>query len=515
MSVQGRLSGLPLSRFTSAAGDRLCVLAKWGRYACEGSADTLKWMTLLVAAAQLALVAGAYLTRVFLHGDGSYFVFVIAAEQPWALKWYTLETRLSTYVLTVVPTAWIARVFALDGDRIAAANGAIFFGLQVLQFLGAATLAWRVGAYATACFLAQYAFAWSGGFGFPSEIELAPGFFWIALLALSLARPLPWVAMPATLGLLFSHELAMPAVLVVGWFAFRRMRDMEDSSLRVRFRVFLAVLATAIAAWVCTSLLGGGSGGNPSLIYVFDPRRVLNNPTIWVMVTAALGSWFVATRGSFLPTFAAVGAALAGCMLTLAAWPFVNYGQGRYDSSRTLTGIGMLVLGLIFVRGYYERAPPGKWAGTGGGRRVLCALSASLAVSLTASTLFLVDWSESLTAFRRAVAISARPPAPSIVTDLDAAQRDPAGWQRVDRLGFPWTWPYRSIVIAPGFRPAAIIVSQDYMSNLCRAERSHASGIGRIPAETLEPLVGYACAQPAPPDRRATRRWLRSVLGLP
>ena len=78
-----------------------------------------------------------------LHGDGAFFVFAIAAGDPWSIKWNALATRISTYLFTVVPTALFSEFFELSGERIAAVNGLVFYGIQWLQYLVIILPAWR------------------------------------------------------------------------------------------------------------------------------------------------------------------------------------------------------------------------------------------------------------------------------------------------------------------------------------------------------------------------------------
>jgi hypothetical protein len=54
----------------------------------------IKKVALALLAGQAVLCLGAVITRVMLHGDGSYFVYAIAAGEPWELKWKGLATRI-------------------------------------------------------------------------------------------------------------------------------------------------------------------------------------------------------------------------------------------------------------------------------------------------------------------------------------------------------------------------------------------------------------------------------------
>src|SRR5690242_18669202 len=75
-----------------------------------------------VAIAVLAMqvvqcVASAY-TYVALHGDGAWFVFTLAEDQPWALKWANPPARATIYVTVVVPAELLTHWLQLSGLQI-------------------------------------------------------------------------------------------------------------------------------------------------------------------------------------------------------------------------------------------------------------------------------------------------------------------------------------------------------------------------------------------------------------
>src|SRR5215470_13880891 len=82
--------------------------------------------------------------RVMLYGDGAYFVFSIAAGNPWELKWKEIAARSTVYVLTVVPTSWLHGLFHFEPDDLAIVNGVFYFLLPVLQYAVACALVWRI-----------------------------------------------------------------------------------------------------------------------------------------------------------------------------------------------------------------------------------------------------------------------------------------------------------------------------------------------------------------------------------
>jgi hypothetical protein len=472
----------------------------------------IKKVSLALLAGQAFLCLGAVVTRVMLHGDGSYFAYAIAVGEPWEFKWKELATRASTYVFTVVPTAFSSEVFGLSGEHIAAVNGLTFYGVQWIQYLIVVVLAWRQFPQLLLFPILQYGLSTGLGFGFPSEILLAPGFFWICLFAL-IRKPVPWPLLYMSFaGLLFSHELAIPSALLVLAFSWRRQRQMEPSR-RLSSRLFACFAAMVLAIWLVIRLNGGGGAADSNAIYVFDPRRVLNDPTLWLIGTTilALGATAHAkfTKG---PHFLLV-IGLTCFFLTAMASLSLDFAQGRYDSARTLIGVWMAILGLFFI--YVADQPRTNYDGYRSGAPsavfVKSMVVAMLSINLAASLMFLHDWNKAITAFLSVVNADPGTGKVEIVSgDQLRILLGPAGSKSNERMGFSWTWPYRSIVVAKDFRPFHVIFNAEEALAECKT-LSLQTRASRIPAEVTETVSRYACAQPAPPDRRYFRHWLLNI----
>jgi hypothetical protein len=83
----------------------------------------------------------------------------------------------------------------------------------------------------------------------------------------------------------------------------------------------------------------------------------------------------------------------------------------------------------------------------------------------------------------------------------------PARSKLNERMGFSWTWLYRSIAAAKDFRPGHVIVDSEEALAQCKA-LSLQTRASRIPADVINTLSRFACAQPAPPDQRYFKQWL-------
>jgi hypothetical protein len=472
----------------------------------------IKKVSLALLAGQAFLCLGAVVTRVMLHGDGSYFAYAIAAGEPWELKWKDLVTRATTYVFTVVPTAFLSNTFGLSGEHIAAVNGLTFYGFQWIQYLIVVVLAWRQFPQLLIFPILQYGLSTGLGFGFPSEMLLAPGFFWICLFAL-IRKPVPWPLLyVAFAGLVFSHELAIPSALLVLAFSWRRQRQMEPSQ-RFSLKLFACFGAVVLALWLLIRLHGGGVGAESGAIYVFDPRRVLNDPTLW-LIAAAILALGVTSRAKFTESrhFLWVIGLTCFFLTAMASLP-LDFAQGRY-SARTWMGVWMVLLGLIYVADQSrticdrdESAAPSTFL-TIPSFKIKSVVIAILSINLAASSMFLHEWNAVVTAFSSVVNTDPGTGKIEIVTgDQLRTLLGPTGSKLNESMGYSWTWLYRSIVAAKDFRPGHVIVDPEEALAQCKA-LSLQTRASRIPADVIDTVSRFSCAQPPPPDRRYFRQWL-------
>jgi hypothetical protein len=133
---------------------------------------------------------------------------------------------------------------------------------------------------------------------------------------------------------------------------------------------------------------------------------------------------------------------------------------------------------------------------------------AILSINLAASSVFLYGWNEALTAFSSVVNTDPGTGKTEIVSEEQLRTLlGPARSKLNERMGFSWTWLYRSIVAAKDFRPGHVIVDPEQALAQCKA-LSLQTRTSRIPADVIDTVSRFACAQPAPPDRRYFRQWL-------
>jgi hypothetical protein len=475
-------------------------------------------VVLLALQAALCLIAAVNL--VMLHGDGAFFVYAIGTGEPWSLKWSTIAARSSTYVLTVLPTWLIADALSLGGRAIAVVNGFLFNAIPVVQFAIVIALGWRRHPGLLLFPLAQYAFATGMGFGFVSEMTLAPGFFWICLFLL-LYRPLPVVPFVLSFaGLVFSHELAMPGAVLIAAFAWAQASGTDDAAFKRATRVALAACAAILVAWLTVRLVAGGAGSDDNAKYVLDPRRLLNNPTLWLVTAATIATAAWSWRTKTIASNRTLILAAAAAVLAVAAFaPWLNFADGRYDSARTLMGAAMVIFGAAFAVACLRKpSTPEGQPDSILRSAVPVALTVALAINIAAGAAFLRTWRLARESFEDLAAQEPAGPVFKYITfDQARALMTPRQVRANEQLGFEWSWPYRSLVLADSYAPRYVIYNPHDINGLCKLQRQSARQGGTIPVSAIDNLQTFACAQPAPPPHFGIyarfMKWLHSLFG--
>ncbi len=485
----------------------------------SGNAQTYRNLALMVLTIQIVLCIAAIASLLMLHADGAFFVFALASGEPWTLKWSEISARVSVYLLTVLPTQLLADLFDLAPTASARLNAFFFYGLPALQFALAAKLVWQSRPELLLFPIANYVFATSLGYGFPSEILLAPGFLWIALFLIARGRAAsPWF-LAALASLIFSHELALPSALIAAGLALHQIHG-QDRSRSLQWFVTLGSVAALIALFFSTLLMGGAEGSKSNLIYVVDPRRIFNNPTLWLLAISVPIAIALNVKSLI---FSSRYKLIAGALL-LAATPLIlqqllpnlDFEQGRY-SSRSIIGGAMFVLSVVFAFMVATQAgPKGRSSEEGPNPKVaglLIALSAALALTAGSSIAFLRDWNEAVTTLNTVMDAHAGG-GPQMLAFQDATkdlnQRSAAIQDRID---FHWVLPFRSAVLANGSNAPVLVykAGQDFSMHCTRLSRSNFSNTS-IPPTTIIKLRDFTCAQPIPePLDTLSRRWSRKI----
>ena len=463
-----------------------------------------------------ALVIGVFLkTNVMLYGDGAWFVFALATGQPWLLKWRSIAARSTVYALTVWPVLQISQWAQLAPMQIAMLNCGVFYGLQLVLTGWGFWLAWKLGPRFVVFPVAQLVWFTLLGWGFPSELLLGPGILWVALFSAARARGVTGLAVLGFVALVFTHELALPAALVAGGFALAL--EWRRARAGARFWLTGAVMLGAVVALFWVRGHGGGVGSDSNGIYVFDPRRVLANP---VLVPLVGGAVFLRWRGGPKGKAAGwrlgmlCGVVLAG-VLAVGLLTSLNFDAARYGA-RTLIGLGMLGLAVVFVFAFDGGRVRPAAEGARGAPGLAIWLAVSLAVQLGALGVFVHDWMLASAAEQGVARAAVAGVAPRLLAIGTARQ----GWSEAQRaasirLQLEWPTPFRQFVLSDGAMPGVILYdeSRAYIDESCPARGVILNPGSRFRADGAAPWSRIACSHKRPPNDSISARvrdWLRA-----
>lgn len=472
----------------------------------------LRIIALVIFGVQIVGCLVATMTHLMLHADGALIAYAASLDEPWDAKWEHLATRITVYILTAVPTQIIAHAFDLSPMAIADVNGFIFYLVPALQFAACCALVWRSHPQYLIFPIVQYAISSGMGYGFPSEILISPGFLWMALFLILTRQEAGIRFVAAIAALTFSHELAVPAALIAaGLGVAQAHRSARRDGRYTRFALVSFGTFLVFAAFAYLRFVVGDFEGDSNAIYVFDPRRVLDNPTMWLIIGVAPLAVYLGTRhaGGVTRPVLASGAIAGLILLPLImrfAGPDWDFEQGRYGSARTLVGVAMFVLTVCFIAAYRrdgsdlpKHLPTDITNGIRWGApfAVICALC--IMVGSTAA--FLYDWIAVLHSSQRLVAAQEGLGAePTILTYAEAKRMmTPREARLHDRISYQWTLPYRSMLIADGGTPTRIMVGPVNYHEYCAKADRFKTEHGTIPAAVVERFRSYSCTFPPPP----------------
>lgn len=493
------------------AGD---ALASWLMRFPPDLALRLAWFLLLLE----AIVVAVFVARnVMLYADGGWFVFTLAADNPWILKWESIAARATTYALTVWPVLKLSQWLDLTPTQITAANCLSFYGLQLILTAWSCWLAWRTDRRWLVFPITQTILFTLLGWGFPSELLLGPGILWIILLiAVRSSGPSPLFLL-GFVALVFTHEMAVPAALVAGGLALqlRAANQGPDS----HFWLSAAVMALAIFAVLWVRANGGGAGSEENMIYVFDPRRVLANP---VLIPLVAGAWLLLGRGRNWRISMIVLCGLGFIVVLVAGLTTpLNFDAPRYGA-RTLLAVSMVTLAVVFAHAVRLREHPRDTTVAADHRLdspsmgLARYLFLGLGVQAGSLAVFVHDWNLVMAA--EDVRPAEAGVAPKVV-DIPTARLSwtPQQSAASTRMQVEWSTPYRQYVLTDGKAPAVILydpfIWHKYLG--CDLADSILGPGSRFEASQYEPWQTFACLQPLPDEQDSrSKRLLRKVKQL-
>ncbi len=427
---------------------------------------------LLAAGLALLAAAAAAPWHVGEFADAGWFSFAILTGRSWDLVWSDFVPRLTVYLLTVRPAELL---LAWTGNApLALATYATLFGaMPAVGFLlcwavvprdARGDLLWPALSFVTVGFTV---------YGFPTEIWVTQSLFWPLLL--HARHRSPGIGGTLLLGLLvllfaFSHEsmvLCLPAV------ALAIVARAHETGRRADLLMPLALLAACVMMWA--GVRHGWPPRHSTMAWVLKnnsyyllhsllaPLQPFSNPIHEKLALLFLPTCVVVLVAPWRSRYAtglaigllAAAILLAGRNMGLATWQ-------RYDG-RSLIAAVLPVLGLAAAILRIRIAP----AVTPPYRATLIVACAALAgvalIQVSETARFLV----ALRQFREALATLVMTPVDT-TTMPDEARLPPAPggrpWNTVApggvwSVGWDWTLPYQSFLVAPNMAPNALLTS--------------------------------------------------------
>ena len=476
------------------------------------------WLRRFVVAAGLGCAVLFVLVgvgfRLQLYADGSIFSYAVAIRESWAYHFRDIAARLFVDVYSHLPAeAYVA--LTRDAAGGIALYGLLFFAAPLLGLLAAYAADRSAGRVIFACACLSTALLCPMVFGFPTEMWIAHALFWPALALCHYAgRGVLGSAavVAALLALALTHEGAL--VFAVAILATVALRGLRDAAFRRAAGALLAVLA--IWAAVKVGLPPGAYYARiiPAAEWNFiDVTKLLTMPLFVLLLVTLMGYAAVVLALYRLapmraPAYAAaiVAHALGAYWLAFDHW---LHTQDRYYV-RTAILIATPLLGalaaLCAVRAEGRLHLPGPRlmqlattvaAGAAAltrgaaARAAAGALALVLLVHAVETAKFVAAWTEYEAALRALAMGTASDPALGSARFV-SSQRLGA---RLNRLKWQTTTPFLSVLVAPDFAPARLVVdpSADYFWLSCALATVSEQADRAIPAASRGLIRAHAC----------------------
>jgi len=452
-----------------------------------------------IASAILSVVVGLS-AELQMFGDGSIFAYSVAVADAWEFHWRNISGRLFSYVFVYIPAESVVAVTGSAGAGIFA-YGLLLFAAPALSLAATRALdrtrgrtIFAFACLSTACLLPFV-------FGFPTEMAMAHAVFWPALAA-SLQAPAGHRGTLAVFGLLLALVLTHEGgvVLAAAIAAASSLHGLRTGPFK---RTGLCVLG-AMAVWAVVKILlppdAHIAGVLGAAAFKFIAPANLADPAVLLWATA-LAAYAAIAVPSRRPVIAAcvVSGALAVYWL---AFDRSLLAEARY-SLRTVLLVGSPILGalavvmampaerlhaspyarlLVPLRGLLERLDP---------RMLVGALAISLLVHGVETAKFVAGWIDYKAAVQALAAGTDSDPELGDVRFV-SARRIAAD---TNRLAWNSTTPFLSVLVAPDFDPARLVVDPQagYFWLSCQTATRSAERGTAMPAGARELVRRHAC----------------------
>jgi hypothetical protein len=440
-----------------------------------------------------------------MFGDGSIFSYSVAVADGWRIHWHNISCRVFVLLFCHLPAETYVRLTADPRGGILI-YGFLFFGAQLFGLLATYLIdrsrrrilfSYACGSTTLLCPLV---------FGFPTEMWMAHALFWPTLAMLQHGRgrfagPLQFALL---LALMLCHEGALIfAIAILASLALRGWRDPA-------FLRGLVAAAAALAIWLAIRLelppdayianvLSNAAFNfiDPSSL-LLEPMRLIALAIAGYAVALVGFSWVNRERAHLYAAIAAAMVLAVHILITDA--PIV--GENRYylrtalltftpllgvlAAARMLASEGRLGLARAYLTGLLRHVH---------GAASLRFLAGATLVLITVHALeterFVAAWIRYEEAVRQLATGSISDPELGDQRFVSANRIPP----RLHGLVWASTTHFLSILVAPAFAPARLVVDPDanYFWLPCRTAAANAVGRRAVPLVTRQLLRKYAC----------------------
>jgi hypothetical protein len=441
-----------------------------------------------------------------IYGDGAIFAYADAAQDAWAFHWHNISSRLTVYVLCHLPAeamvalthdAWIGVI----------AYGFLFFAAPLCGLMATFALDRSKGraffTYAclsTACLCPLI-------FGFPTEMWVAHSLFWPALAICHSARSgaravaLMFVML---LALVFTHESAV--ILAGAILATLALRVTPGPALR-RTGCVLGIVAVI---WIAVRIT---LRPDPYIGAVLD-RAALNffdidiftGELMLLLLAVFLGYGVaLAVLRRIYPANAHI-CAMALVMVALGAY-WLRFDQALHAENRyylrTVVFLMTLAFGVLASVSALEahgelnprfpvvsRVMAGLRRGVSA-KTVAGALCLVMLVHAVETVKFTTRWTQYTAALRMLAMSGMSDPALGSANFASARRIDAA----LAPLFWPSTTPFLSVLTAPGFAPARLVVDPvaNYFWLPCAIARENEAAERALPVQSRRLVREFSC----------------------
>jgi hypothetical protein len=440
-----------------------------------------------------------------LYADGSIFSYAVAVQDAWAFHWHNISGRLFVYLFCYLPAETYV---GLTGDARGGIDiyGLLFFGSQAMGLAATYAADRSKGRIIFGAACVSVAGLCPLVFGYPTEMWMAHALFWPTLALCHYARQgIGGTAMVAAAltALVFTHEGAV--VFAVAIMATLLLRGLQDFAFRRAAAALLGVMA--IWALVKTSLRPDANFSS-ILVSVALNSIDINNFTcglfkLLAVMLAAYGGAYLALRRLMSANAHVVAATLVTIALC-AYWLWFDHTLhadnryylrtallvgtpmlGAFATFRAVEADGRLNFPLPFlpqINALMARDLRGPAAG---------ALCLVLLVHVVETSKFVTAW----TRYKSAVlSLAMGADANPTLGDARFVSATRIG-SELDRLSWPSTTPYLSVLVAPGLAPKRLVVDPraNYFWASCETATANELAERAIPAESRLLIRTQAC----------------------